>query len=81
MNPDCPAIALGFVGCRHIDRGDQGLGENAARYARAEAPPPILTPESNDAIGPRYHASVVAMVAAERAAVEADVAYEIEVPA
>jgi propanediol dehydratase large subunit len=46
----------------------RGVGRNAARYARGAALEPLLLPESSEPFGPRYHARVVALVAAERAA-------------
>ncbi len=48
----------------------RGLGRNAARYAKGLAPEPLLLPESSEALGPRYHARVVQLVAIERRLVE-----------
>jgi propanediol dehydratase large subunit len=42
------------------------LGRNAAHYAKGLAPEPLLLPESSEALGPRYHARVVQLVATER---------------
>ncbi len=57
----------------------RALGRNAARYARGDAPEPVLLPESSEPFGPRYHARVVALVAAERACVRPVDPVEVEV--
>jgi propanediol dehydratase large subunit len=44
----------------------RGLGRNAARYARGANVEPLFLKESSEHPGPRYHARVVALVAAER---------------
>jgi propanediol dehydratase large subunit len=41
------------------------LGRNAARHAKGEQPAPVLLPESGEAMGPRYHAKVVALITRE----------------
>jgi len=57
----------------------RALGRNAARYARGANPEPVLLPESSEPFGPRYHARVVALVAAERACVRPVDPVEVEV--
>ena len=57
----------------------RALGRNAARYARGAHPEPVLLPESSEPFGPRYHARVVALVAAERACVRPVDPVEVEV--
>jgi propanediol dehydratase large subunit len=57
----------------------RALGRNAARYARGASPEPVLLPESSEPFGPRYHARVVALVAAERACVRPVDPVEVEV--
>ena len=57
----------------------RALGRNAARYARGDAPEPVLLPESSEPFGPRYHARVVALVAAERACVRPVDPVDVEV--
>jgi propanediol dehydratase large subunit len=49
----------------------RGLGRNAARYARGANVEPLFLAESSEHPGPRYHARVVALVAAERREVRA----------
>ena len=56
----------------------RALGRNAARYARGATPEAILLPESSEPFGPRYHARVVALVAAERRLVQAIDPVELE---
>jgi propanediol dehydratase large subunit len=60
----------------------RGIGRNAARYARGDTPDAILLPDSNEPLGPRYHARVVALIAAERTLVTAvdPVALEVSWP-
>jgi propanediol dehydratase large subunit len=43
----------------------RALGRNAARHARGDKPAPVLLPESGEAMGPRYHAKVVALITRE----------------
>lgn len=43
----------------------RAMGRNAARHARGEKPAPVLLPESGEAMGPRYHAKVVALITRE----------------
>ena len=63
-----------------VDAGRyRALGRNAARYARGANPEPVLLPESSEPFGPRYHARVVALVAAERACVRPVDPVEVEV--
>ncbi|MDQ6730603.1 MAG: propanediol/glycerol family dehydratase large subunit [Actinomycetota bacterium] len=54
------------------------LGRNAARYVKGLAPEPLLLPESSEALGPRYHARVVQLVAIERRLVEDAEPVELE---
>ncbi len=54
------------------------VGRNAGRYARGESPDAVLLPDSNEPLGPRFHARVVALVAAERRLVSADDPVELE---
>ena len=56
----------------------RGLGRNAARYARGAEPEPLLLAESNEPVGPGYHARVVAMVAVERRALQVRDPVEVE---
>ena len=46
-------------------RSYRALGRNAARHARGDKPAPVLLPESGEAMGPRYHAKVVALITRE----------------
>ncbi len=46
----------------------RALGTNAGRHAKGQRPVPVRNPPTEQAIGPRYHAEVVAMVAVERQA-------------
>ena len=54
------------------------LGHNAARYAKGQAPEPLLLPESSEPLGPRYHARVVQLVAIERRLAEDAAPVEVE---
>jgi len=56
----------------------RGLGRNAARYAKGLAPEPLLLAESNEPLGPRYHARVVQLVAIERGHARDDAPVELE---
>jgi propanediol dehydratase large subunit len=47
-------------------------GQNAARYVKGIAPLPIRNPYTEQAIGARYHASTVGLVAIERRACQPD---------
>jgi propanediol dehydratase large subunit len=44
----------------------RALGRNAGRYAKGEESAPLRNPYTDEAIGARYHAETVAMVAIER---------------
>jgi len=46
------------------------LGSNAARYAKGATPVPARNPYTDEAIEARYHTSVIALVALERACVD-----------
>jgi propanediol dehydratase large subunit len=54
------------------------LGRNAARYAKGLTPEPLLLPESDEPLGPRYHARVVQLVAIERRLAEDAAPVEVE---
>jgi propanediol dehydratase large subunit len=56
----------------------RGLGRNAARYGKGQAPDPLLLPESGEPLGPRYHARVVQLVALERRRARPVEAVELE---
>ena len=56
-----------FSNASRVDAGlYRGLGRNAARYARGATVEPLFLPESGEPPGPRFHARVVALIAAER---------------
>jgi propanediol dehydratase large subunit len=46
------------------------LGTNAGRYAKGATPVPARNPYTDEAIEARYHTSVIALVALERACVD-----------
>jgi propanediol dehydratase large subunit len=52
------------------------LGANAARHARGSTPDPARNPYSDEAIEARYHTTVIALMALERARVRPGVAAE-----
>jgi propanediol dehydratase large subunit len=52
------------------------LGANAARHARGGTPDPARNPYSDEAIEARYHTTVIALMALERAWVKPDAAPE-----
>lgn len=55
------------------------LGQNAARHAKGMTPIPVLNPYTEEAIGSRYHARAVAMVAVERRACRPEPPIDVEV--
>lgn len=55
------------------------MGRNAARHARGEKPAPVLLPESGEAMGPRYHAKVVALITREAQRIAAGDPQEVRV--
>lgn len=55
------------------------MGRNAARHARGEKPAPVLLPESGEAMGPRYHAKVVALVNREAQQIRPGAPQDMEV--
>jgi propanediol dehydratase large subunit len=57
----------------------RAIGRNAARYAKSETPDAVMLPESNEPMAPRYHARVVALIAAERRLVVPADPIELEV--
>jgi propanediol dehydratase large subunit len=52
------------------------LGANAGRHAKGATPVPARNPYTDEAIEARYHTSVIALVALERACVDASVGNE-----
>jgi propanediol dehydratase large subunit len=57
----------------------RSIGQNAARYVKGLTPKPMRNPYTEEAVGARYHASTVGLVAIERAASEDAVPVELEV--
>ncbi len=57
----------------------RAMGRNAARHARGEKPAPVLLPESGEAMGPRYHAKVVALITRESQRIRAGAPQEVAV--
>ncbi|HYA51651.1 MAG TPA: hypothetical protein VEG33_10815, partial [Streptosporangiaceae bacterium] len=52
------------------------LGANAARHAKGGTPDPARNPYSDEAIEARYHTTVIALMALERAWVKPSLAAE-----
>ena len=50
----------------------RGMGANAAAYALAEMPEPVMVPTHGQALGARFHAQVALIYAVETAMTEAD---------
>jgi propanediol dehydratase large subunit len=57
----------------------RAMGRNAARHARGDRPAPVLLPESGEAMGPRYHAKVVALITRETRSLRAASPREVAV--
>ncbi|MFM7694203.1 MAG: propanediol/glycerol family dehydratase large subunit [Actinomycetota bacterium] len=64
-----------LIGPEHF----RALGRNAARHAKGGKPAPVILPESSAAMGPRYHAKVVALITRESACLEPGPARAVEV--